>query len=214
MSKIQLFDLNGDQHGETAVAANLIEATPHGQAMFDAILAERAALRQGTHSTLTKGEVRGGGRKPYRQKHTGRARQGSRRNPHFVGGGIAFGPKPTRNYTLKVNKKVAKLAFRSALSHKLSQQAVLGLVEDAHPKRYSTKALVYFLKQLKRAKNEKTLIVLSEPNVFFSKSSENMPTVQVKTYGAVSVQDLLHATLVIVQPKALEAWAKHSGREG
>ncbi len=179
MNKIQLFNLGGDVTGEVEINEKLIKAEPHQQAIFDVVLSERASRRQGTHSTLTKGEVRGGGRKPYQQKHTGRARQGSRRNPHYVGGGIVFGPKPTRNYNLKVNKKVVQLAFCSAFSHQLINKNVFGLIDDANPEKPSTKAMSLFVKKV--AGTKKALIVLGAVNDVLSLSSQNLENVTLKT---------------------------------
>src|SRR5690554_4314808 len=115
MAKVALFNLKGDNVKEIELADEVWGIKPHTAVLYDAIILARAALRQGSHQTKTRGEVRGGGRKPWRQKGTGRARQGSIRSPQWVGGGVVFGPTP-RSYKIKMNKKVKNLAFRSALS--------------------------------------------------------------------------------------------------
>ena len=106
MEKVKLLNLKGETVKQVELNENLLVDKIAKQAMFDAVIAENAGNRQGTHSTLTKGEVRGGGKKPFAQKRTGNARQGSIRNPQWVGGGVVFGPKPGRNYTKKVNAKI------------------------------------------------------------------------------------------------------------
>lgn len=179
MSRIQVFDLSGSLIDEVEVSSRLIVNEPHVQAIFDSVISERASQRQGTHSTLKKGEVSGGGRKPYKQKHTGRARQGSIRNPHYVGGGVAFGPKPNRNYNLKVNKKVSQLAFCSAFSYQLFKNVVKGLADDANPTSYSTKAFNNFVKKVS-GKDHKVLVVLSADNEFLTKSARNLKNVILK----------------------------------
>ena len=123
MEKVKLLNLKGETVKQVELNENLLVDKIAKQAMFDAVIAENAGNRQGTHSTLTKGEVRGGGKKPFAQKHTGNARQGSIRNPQWVGGGVVFGPKPGRNYTKKVNAKVSKLAFKSAITIKVKDDS-------------------------------------------------------------------------------------------
>ena len=158
--KITNYNLEGKELNQTELNNELFTKNVNKQAIFDSVLAENAGERQGTHSTLTKAEVRGGGRKPYRQKHTGNARQGSIRNPHYVGGGIVFGPKPTRNYKLKVNAKVSKLALQSAFT--LKSKNIIGLNDElTSPK---TKKAMSFLKSMKLDNNKTLLITPSKMN--------------------------------------------------
>lgn len=206
MNKIQVFDINGSITSEIEVSEKLLISNPHKQAIFDSIISERASRRQGTHSTLKKGEVSGGGKKPYKQKHTGRARQGSIRNPHYVGGGIAFGPKPNRNYLLKVNKKVSKLAFCSALTQQLSKKVVMGLADDVKPDAYSSKALNNLVNKITGTKNNKVLIILGQENEILIKSANNLKNVTLKKWNQVSTEDMLNAKNIIVQPSALNQW--------
>ena len=196
-TSVKLFDIEGNIKGNTNIDDALFLKTPHKQAMFDCVIAENAAERQGTHSTLTKGEVRGGGKKPWRQKHTGKARTGSTRNPHWVGGGVAFGPKPNRNYTKKVNSKVFKLAFRSALSIKLNDESLFSLDDTINLKKPSTKTFVKFLENAK-FQNKKVLIITNEEDNI-KLSVNNLPKVEAKRWNQVSVRDLMHTTIIIAQ---------------
>lgn len=149
------------------------------QEVFNSILVEEANSRQSTASTLTKAEVRGGGRKPYKQKHTGRARQGSIRNPHYVGGGRAFGPTPEKNYTLKQNSKAYKLAFQSAMTLKLNEQGLNLLVNKIDMKEPSTKTISNMLKKVSYD-NKKVLFVINDKNENFLKSCRNIQKVTSK----------------------------------
>lgn len=207
MSKIKIFDLSGSESGEFEISEKLLIQDPHNQAIFDVVIAERASRRQGTHSTLTKGEVRGGGKKPYQQKHTGRARQGSTRNPHYVGGGVAFGPKPNRNYEIKVNKKVNKLAFRSAFSKQLFKNVISGLTDDINPDKPSTKSFKLLIEKITNG-SKKVLVVLGKPNEVLQKSSKNLQNVILKKWNQVSVEDLLNAQALVIQPSAIISWAE------
>jgi large subunit ribosomal protein L4 len=208
MSKIKKIDITGKDIGTIEANKNFIVDKPHSQAMFEAVIAENAGRRQGTHSTLTKGEVRGGGKKPYAQKHTGNARQGSIRNPHYVGGGVAFGPKPTRNYKVGVNKKVSKLAFASAISVKLHDSAVFVLEDNASTKKPNTKTISTLLKTLKLL-NKKILFVFNnEKAEALIKSAQNINRAVVKKPTQVSPQDIMHANFVVVQESALDTLAK------
>ncbi|MCV3743606.1 50S ribosomal protein L4 [Ureaplasma sp. ES3154-GEN] len=198
MNKIKLLSIDGSLlDANFEVTADLFVEKVHKQAMFDAVLSENAAERQGTHSTLTKGEVRGGGKKPWRQKHTGKARTGSTRNPHWTGGGVVFGPKPNRNYAKKVNQKVRLLAFKSALTLKLQKEALYALAENAALEVPSTKKMVSFLNNANLS-NQKVLLALSESNTNIAKSSANLPKVIAKKWNQVSVRDVMNANVVVV----------------
>jgi large subunit ribosomal protein L4 len=208
MAKLKLIDLTGKTIGDVDAPKDLIVEKPHNQAMCETVIAVNASHRPGTHSTLTKGEVRGGGRKPYAQKHTGNARQGSIRNPHYVGGGVAFGPKPTRNYLVKVNNKVTKLALASAFSLKLKKDAIYVLEDKAHITKPSTKTIANLLKALKLS-NQKTLFIFNnEKAEGLIKSANNIKRSCTKKARQVSSQDILHASFVVVQETALAAIAK------
>jgi len=148
MPTVDVIGIDGQKVGEVALADEVFAARIHVSAMHQVVVAYLAAQRQGTHSTRTRGEARGGGRKPWRQKHTGRARHGSIRSPIWVGGGVTHGPKP-RSYDQKVNKKVRRLAIKSALSLKVRENKLF-LVESkaSNPCRTRLKICVPFLQAL------------------------------------------------------------------
>ena len=198
MEKINLLDITGKTVKTIPAPEKLFVEKPNKQAIFDCIIAESAAERQGTHSTLTKGEVRGGGKKPWRQKHTGRARTGSTRNPHWTGGGVVFGPKPGRNYKKKVNAKVFKLAMRSAFTLKLDHQYFLALETGAKLEKPSTKSMVSFIDNAK-LQDKKVLIIVDGSDNNIQKSTNNLPKVHTKIWNTVSVRDIVDANIVVVE---------------
>lgn len=176
----------------------------YNQAVFDSILLEQASLRQGTHSTKTKAEVSGTGKKPFAQKKTGNARQGSRRNPHFVGGGVAFGPKPNRNYAKSMNKKVHNLAYAAALSHVLKLNKLTILSDDILVNQQpSANQVVLLLKNLQII-NKKILLIINEENLNFLLSARNLVNVIVKPASKVSVRDLINNHFVLIQKSGFE----------
>lgn len=204
MANIRLFsDLEGNSKDIELKNVTLIEKNINKQVIFDSILVENASLRQGTHSTLGKGEVRGGGRKPYRQKHTGRARQGSIRNPQWVGGGVAFGVTPEKNYKIKLNSKANKLAFRSAITLKINDKELNLLVDKVELEKPSTKRIFNFLKKTK-LDDKKVLIVLNDEHDNFIKSCWNIPSINPKKWNQVSVRDLVNSDVAIIQEDAFK----------
>ncbi|MDJ1645787.1 50S ribosomal protein L4 [Mycoplasma phocimorsus] len=164
----------------------------YNQAMFDVVIADRAALRQGTHKVKNRGEVSGTGKKPWQQKGTGKARTGSLRTPVFVGGGRAFGPTTERNYKIKVNKKVRKNALVSALTLLARKNGVI--VADLSLSKISTKLLLSQLKELNVGK--KTVIVTSDSNIFFS--AKNVQNVYVTKVTSLSVENILWADTLVI----------------
>ncbi len=177
------------------------------QAIFDTIMSERASVRQGTHKTKDRSEVRGGGRKPWRQKGTGRARAGTTRGPIWVGGGRVFGPTPERNYNLKVNKKVRKVALFSALSLKASENAIK--VNEIKLDKISTKELISKVSKLLGKNQKKALIVTSDEKVF--KSARNVKTLDTTKLSSISVEQIINADIVILSNediKTLEGMVK------
>ncbi|OAG27241.1 50S ribosomal protein L4 [Thermodesulfatator autotrophicus] len=159
---------------------------------------QMARWRAGTACTKTRGEVRGGGRKPWRQKGTGRARQGSIRAPHWVGGGVVFGPKP-RDYEFKVNKKERRLALKMALSAR-AQEGKLLVVDDFGLDEIKTKKFLEFLRHLDA---EDALVVLPERDEVVEKSARNLPTVKVLTVDGLNVYDILDYEYLIIKREAL-----------
>lgn len=176
------------------------QKTPHTQAIFDSILAERASCRFANHKVKSRAEVSGTGKKPWKQKSTGKARAGSKRSPIFVGGGRAFGPTPQRNYTLKVNKKVKKLAFVSALSQLANHQQIL--VSDLKMEKVSTKTLYEQLKSLKIAHLRHILIASTDLNLFLS--ARNLPNVELLKPNSLTIESLIGADLLIISENDLK----------
>jgi len=199
MPNLALLDQEGTQVGEIKLNDTIFGITPHKQAMFDAVLLQRASLRQGTHKTKGRSEVRGGGRKPWKQKGTGRSRQGSIRSPQWRGGGVVFGPTP-RNYNLKMNRKVRRLALKSALSFKVleNEMVVLNELTLAAPK---TKEMVNILNTLEADK--KVLLVVGAENNNVLLAARNIPSVKVIPATGVNVLDLLDARKVIATQDAV-----------
>ena len=159
MKKVDIFNLKGEKINDVKLDENIFGITPNDKVLYDAIILGRASLRQGTHSTKTRSEVRGGGRKPWRQKGTGHARQGSIRAVQWVGGGIAFGPVP-RDYSKKQNRKERKLAIRSAYSYKVNSNNLL-VIDEIKFETPKTKEMTNLLKNLK-LENDKVLVVVNE----------------------------------------------------
>lgn len=197
MTSVALYKQDGSQNGDVTLNADIFGIEPNENVMFDTILMQRAALRQGTHAVKNRSAVRGGGKKPWRQKGTGRARQGSIRSPQWVGGGVVFGPTP-RSYSYRLPKKVGRLAIKSALSQKVLDEnfvVVDGLAFDA-PK---TKEFAAVLAGLNVT--TKTLIVLEDDNVTAALAARNLANVKVIPAKSLNVLDVVDADkLVITQP--------------
>lgn len=205
MAKINLLNINGSIIKTIDLDSQIFIETPNKQAIFDCIISENAAERQGTHSTLTKGEVRGGGKKPWRQKHTGRARTGSTRNPHWTGGGVVFGPKPNRNYTKKVNSKVVKLALKSALTLKLMNETIYGLEQNSKLEKPSTKHMVEFINNANMS-NKKILFIIDNLENNIQKSTNNIQKAETKLWNTVSVRDIVNANIIVVDESVFKRY--------
>ncbi|WP_342047122.1 50S ribosomal protein L4 [Bacillus sp. OTU530] len=196
MPKVTLFNQTGSQVGEIELAEAIFGIEPNEAVLFDAVIMQRASLRQGTHKVKNRSEVRGGGRKPWRQKGTGRARQGSIRSPQWRGGGVVFGPTP-RSYTYKLNKKVRRLAIKSALSTKVLENNVI-VLEDLVLNAPKTKDMVAVLKGL--AIEKKALVVTADVNEAVELSARNIQGLTVVTANGVNVLDVLgHEKLVLTK---------------
>ena len=200
MPQVALYNQQGAQVGEITLNETIFGIEPHKQAMFDAVIMQRASMRQGTHKTKTRTEVRGGGRKPWKQKGTGRARQGSIRAPQWRGGGIVFGPVP-RSYAYKLNKKVRRLALKSALSTKVVENeiVVLDALAFAAPK---TKEMISVLGSLNIT--SKALVVTAEENSSVELSTRNIPGVKFLTVDQLNVLELLDATKLVITQDAVK----------
>lgn len=207
MAKVALLNQAGQNVGEVELLDSVFGIEPNQQAVYDVVKAQRAAMRQGTHSTKTRTEVRGGGRKPWKQKGTGRARSGSTRSPLWVGGGSVFGPHP-RKYVLKVNKKVRRLALKSVLSDKVAndQLKVLDKIELAEVK---TKGMVEVLNNLNLT--GKVAFVLNESNENVALAARNIPNVTVTTVSHASVYELMNFNTVVVTADAVKKYEEVLG---
>lgn len=199
MPKVAVYNVTGAQVGEIELSDAIFGITPNAHVLHEAVVMQQASLRRGTHDVKGRSEVRGGGRKPWRQKGTGRARQGSIRAPQWVGGGTVFGPTP-RSYAYKLPKKVRRLALKSALSSKVNAQEIIvldALSIDA-PK---TKDVVKLLNNLKLDK--KALIVAAEQDVNLSLSARNIPGVKVVEATGINVLDILHHDALVITKDAV-----------
>lgn len=199
MPKVALYNQSGTQVGEIQLADTVFGIEPNYHVLNDAVLSYRASLRQGTHKVKTRGEVSGGGRKPWRQKGTGRARQGSIRAPQWRGGGTVFGPTP-RTYTFKLNRKVRRLALKSALSLKVLNNNIF-VLESLDFEAPKTKQMINVLNNFNIA--EKTLIVTADENMNVLLSARNLPGVATATANSVKVYDLLNFTKLIITKDAV-----------
>lgn len=198
MAQVQVYNQEGRKTSKLELADSVFGIEPNESAMHLVVVSYLAAQRQGTQSTLTRSEVSGGGAKPWRQKGTGRARQGSTRSPQWTHGGVALGPKP-RKYKVDVNKKVRRLAMKSALSSKVqaSEMKVLNKLELEEIK---TKPIAEMLTKLNTAK--KVLIVLPENNETIYKSARNIEGVKVVTVNTLCVYDILNCDTFLVLKEA------------
>ena len=199
MPNVALFKQDGSQIGEVTLNEEIFGIEPNESVVYDAIIMQRASLRQGTHAVKNRSAVRGGGRKPWRQKGTGRARQGSIRSPQWRGGGVVFGPTP-RSYSYKLPKKVRRLAIKSVLSEKVAENKLVivdALSFDA-PKTQEFKQVLANL-----SIDKKVLIVLEEGNDFAALSARNLPNVSVIASNNVTVLDVVANDKVLATQTAL-----------
>lgn len=194
MAQVQVYNQEGKKTSKMELADSVFGIEPNANAMHLAVVSYLANQRQGTQSTLTRSEVSGGGAKPWRQKGTGRARQGSTRSPQWVHGGIALGPKP-RKYKVTLNKKVKRLAMKSALSTKVAENEMM-VINKVELEEIKTKAVVDMLTKLKAAK--KTLIVTAESDEKIYKSARNIEGVKVVTADTLCVYDILNCDSFVV----------------
>lgn len=207
MAKISLVNLLSFQTKEYEIASTLLLTKTYHQAIFDQVICQNAGARQATHSTLTKAEVSGGGKKPLAQKHTGHARQGSIRNPHWVGGGVCFGPKPNKNYQLKFNAKASQLAFKSVFTSKINSQSLFALEDDFDPKKLHTRDFVKLIKFLK-IEEKNILFIFDDKNDLAIVKARNIAKLEAKKWNQTSTNDLLKAKFIIVQMLALKKLLK------
>lgn len=199
MPKVSVFDMTGKQLADTELSDAVFGVTPNKEVMHAMVVNYLANQRQGTQSTLTRTEVRGGGRKPWRQKGTGHARQGSIRAPQWIHGGIALGPKP-RDYRYALNKKVRRLAMKSALSTKVIDNNII-VLDAIKLEEFKTKNVVNMLKALNV--EGKALIVMPEVDSKVIKSAANIPGVKTTLVNTLNVYDILNYDKFIVVQDAV-----------
>lgn len=199
MPNYSVFDKTGKKVSDIALSDAIFAITPNASAMHLCVVAYLANQRQGTQSTLTRAEVRGGGKKPWRQKGSGRARQGSIRSPQWTHGGVALGPKP-REYGKTVNKKVRRLAMKSALSSKVAAEEFI-VLDSLEMNEIKTKEVVSVLKALETGK--KVLIVLPEKNETVYRSARNIKGVKTTLVSTLNVYDILNCDSLVVLKDAV-----------
>jgi large subunit ribosomal protein L4 len=199
MPSIPLYDRTGKTVGDVQLSDALFAAPVNTAVLHQVVTAQLAGRRQGTHDTKTRGEVRGGGKKPYRQKGTGRARQGSRTAPHYRGGGTVFGPHP-RSYEQRLPRKMKRLALRGALTAKLVDEQ-LKVIDTFGLEAIRTKDLAGVLRALEA--DGKVLVVAPGRDQTLELSARNLPTVNVILADSLNVVDLLDADLVLIEQPAL-----------
>ena len=207
MPNVKVVDMAGKEVGEIALSEKLFGAEVNGPVLHAAVRAYLLNQRQGTQSTLTRSEVSGGGKKPWRQKGTGRARQGSTRSPQWIHGGIALGPKP-RTYRTDLNKKTKRVALFSALSDKVAENNLV-VLDECTLDTYKTAAMAKMFRDLgfrkENGKDSKALLVLPEVNKFVVGSCRNLPTVVTTLSSTINVYEIVNAEKLVITKAAVEA---------
>lgn len=200
MAKVSLFKQDGSQAGEVTLNDSVFGIEPNESVVFDVVISQRASLRQGTHAHKNRSAVSGGGKKPWRQKGTGRARQGSIRSPQWRGGGVVFGPTP-RSYGYKLPQKVRQLALKSVYSEKVAENKLVAV--DAL--NFDAPKTAEFVKVLEALAIERKVLVIfeNEGNKFAELSARNIPNVQVTTANSASVLDIVNNDKILVTQAAL-----------
>lgn len=200
MPKVTIYNISGDQIGEIELSDDVFGIEINENAMYEVVKNQLANKRQGTQSTKTRAEVRGGGRKPWRQKGTGRARVGSSRSPLWIGGGVSFAPKP-RDYSYRLPKKIRKLAMKSALTSKVNNDEIIVLdgLNISAPK---TKEMINILSNLNADK--KALIVMDGRDDAVIKSARNIPGVKTTSVNTLNVYDILKYDKFIITKDAVQ----------
>lgn len=202
MEKVQLLNIKGEKLKDIKVNEEIFGITPNKAVLYDAVILARASLRQGTHKTKTRAEVRGGGRKPWRQKGTGHARQGSIRSVQWVGGGTYGGPVP-RDYSKKQNRKERRLALKSALAS-MAQENRLMVVDSIQLTTPKTKEMIEVLKNL-QIEDKKVLIVVKELDENLILASRNLANIMLLENNEMGVLDIIAADVLLMTEDALQA---------
>ncbi len=200
MPKINMLNMNGENVGEIELNPEIFDVEINEHAVYTVVKNLLANRRQGTQSAKTRAEVRGGGRKPWRQKGTGRARQGSIRSPQWKGGGVVFAPKP-RDYSYTTPKKVRRIALKSALTSKVQEKELI-VLDELKLDQAKTKEMVKVLKAINA--DEKALVVIKRPDENIIRSARNLPTVLTTNANTLNVYDILKYNSLIITKEALE----------
>ena len=200
MPKINMLNMNGENVGEIELNPEIFDVEINEHAVYTVVKNLLANRRQGTQSAKTRAEVRGGGRKPWRQKGTGRARQGSIRSPQWKGGGVVFAPKP-RDYSYTTPKKVRRVALKSALTSKVQEKELI-VLDELKLDQAKTKEMVKVLKAINA--DEKALVVIKRPDENIIRSARNLPTVLTTNANTLNVYDILKYNSLIITKEALE----------
>lgn len=199
MPKVTLFKQDGSKNGDITLNDTVFGIEPNNNVIFDAVLMQRASMRQGTHAVKNRSAVSGGGKKPWRQKGTGRARQGSIRSPQWVGGGTVFGPTP-RSYAYKLPRKVRRLAIKSVLSQKVLDNSLV-VVDELNFEQPRTKAFAEVLGNLDV--NSKVLVVLEDDNTNAALAARNLENVTVIPAKGLNVLDVINNDKMVITKGAL-----------
>lgn len=201
MPKTALLNLKGEKIKDIKLDDSVWGIAPNDQVVYEHINLAMANQRQGTHATKTRSDVSGGGRKPWRQKGTGNARQGSTRAPHWVGGGVVFGPSSDRNYTKKMNKKVRRLALKSALTYKANDKEVV-VLENINAETNKTKDMLKLLESLNL--NGKLLIVTTELTENLILATRNIGSIKLVLANELNTYDVLYCDKLVITQDALK----------
>ena len=199
MANVSLFKQDGTKNGDVELNADIFGIEPNNDVVFEAVVMQRASMRQGTHAVKNRSAVRGGGKKPWRQKGTGRARQGSIRSPQWRGGGIVFGPTP-RSYAYSIPKKMRRLALKSVLSQKVLDESLV-VVDEFKFETPKTKDFAQSLSKLNVEK--KALLVLEEDNESAVLAARNLSNVKIVEPTGINVLDIMNSDKLVITQKAL-----------
>ena len=202
MKKMDVVNIKGEKVKDITLAETVWGIEPNDVVLYDAIRLSMSNARQGTHSTKTRAEVAGGGKKPWRQKGTGRARHGSRRSPIWTGGGVTFGPQPEKNYTLKMNRKEKRLALKSALSYKVKDQELV-ILDELNLTSNKTKEMKDILANLKVKRNVLLLIDELDENVVLA--ARNLNNVLLLCADEINTMDVVSANMIIATVAAIKS---------
>lgn len=210
MSKIEIINANGEKIKSKNLKDNVFIKEPNDAVLHNAIILAQASLRQGTHATKTRSEVSGGGRKPWKQKGTGNARQGSIRATQWRGGGIVFGPQP-RSYSKKMNKKERRLALKSALAYKVINKELI-VMDNIHVESSKTKEMMNLLAKLNIA-DKKVLVVVNEITENLYLASRNIANIKLVEVEDINTLDVMISNNMLVEEKALDKIEEVLGNE-